>query len=88
MKSAVPLLAFFAGVLPAADVKVVELIVAKVNNEIITRGEIEHSRRQLEIELKRQGLTEPDSPRPSPRPKKTCCAIVSIISCWFRKART
>jgi parvulin-like peptidyl-prolyl isomerase len=59
MKSAVPLLAFFAGVLPAADVKVVELIVAKVNNEIITRGEIEHSRRQLEIELKRQGLTEP-----------------------------
>ncbi|MEK7407554.1 MAG: peptidylprolyl isomerase [Acidobacteriota bacterium] len=40
---------------PAADVRVVEEIVAKVNNEIITRGELERQRRQVEQELKRQG---------------------------------
>jgi parvulin-like peptidyl-prolyl isomerase len=38
----------------AADVKVVEQIVAKVNNEIITLGELDRSRRQVESELKRQ----------------------------------
>jgi peptidyl-prolyl cis-trans isomerase SurA len=41
----------------AADVHVVEEIVAKVNNDIITRGEIEHSRALLIEELRRQGLT-------------------------------
>lgn len=43
--------------LALADVKLVEQIVAKVNNEIITRGELDRTRRQLEAELKRQGLT-------------------------------
>jgi len=41
----------------AADVRVVEEIIAKVNNEIITRGELERSRRQLEESLRRQGAT-------------------------------
>jgi peptidyl-prolyl cis-trans isomerase SurA len=41
----------------AADVHVVEEIVAKVGNDIITRGEIEHSRTLLIEELRRQGLT-------------------------------
>ena len=41
----------------AADVKVVEEIAAKVNNDIITRGELEHRRREIEQELRRQGLT-------------------------------
>ena len=45
-----------AGTAPAADVKVVEQIVAKVNNEIVTLGELERSRRQVEAELKRQQL--------------------------------
>jgi parvulin-like peptidyl-prolyl isomerase len=36
--------------------RVVERIVAKVNNEIITLGELERSRRQLEAELSRQRL--------------------------------
>jgi parvulin-like peptidyl-prolyl isomerase len=47
------------GALPAlsADVKVVELIVTKINNEIITQGELERTRRQLEAELKRQGFS-------------------------------
>ena len=40
----------------AADVKVLEQIVAKVNNEIITLGELDRSRRQMESELKRQQL--------------------------------
>ncbi|MDW8129131.1 MAG: peptidylprolyl isomerase [Bryobacterales bacterium] len=50
-------LALLAAGLAAADVRVVEEIVAKVNNEIITRGELERSRKQLEESLKRQGAT-------------------------------
>src|SRR5437667_6373858 len=38
----------------AAEVKVIEQIVAKVNGDIITRGELEHSRQTLEAELKQQ----------------------------------
>lgn len=41
----------------AADVRVVEEIVAKVNGDIITKGEIERTRQQLEAELKPQGLS-------------------------------
>ena len=48
------------GVLTAAtsdtpDVKVVEEIVAKVNGDIITRGELEKTRAQIEAELRKQG---------------------------------
>jgi len=52
------LLLSFSSAALAADVKIVEQIVAKVNNEIITRGELERTRRQLEQELKRQGASE------------------------------
>src|SRR6266545_2488335 len=41
----------------AADVRVVEEIVAKVNGDIITRGEIDHTRQQLAVDLKQQGVT-------------------------------
>jgi parvulin-like peptidyl-prolyl isomerase len=41
----------------AADVKVVEEIAAKINGDIITRGELEHKRQEIEQELRRQGLT-------------------------------
>ena len=33
----------------AADVNVIEEIVAKVNGDIITRGELEKTRKQLEL---------------------------------------
>src|SRR5438309_8497038 len=42
------------GGLEAADVKVIEQIVAKVNGDIITRGELERSRQALEAELRQQ----------------------------------
>jgi peptidyl-prolyl cis-trans isomerase SurA len=42
----------------AADIQVVERIVAKVNNEIITQGELERSRKQIEAELKRQQVPQ------------------------------
>ena len=45
----------------AADVKVVEEIAAKVNNDIITSGELEHRRLEIQQELRRQGLTGADS---------------------------
>ncbi len=53
-------LCFFglAGGAFAADIKVVEQIVAKVNNEIVTLGELERSRKQIEAELKRQQVPQ------------------------------
>ena len=48
--------------LSAADVggNVVEEIVAKVNGDIITRSELDRTRKLLEIELKQQGATGPE----------------------------
>jgi peptidyl-prolyl cis-trans isomerase SurA len=56
MKSVFLLIAFVASAF-AADVKVVEEIIAKVNGEIITRSEIEHTRQLLAMELKQRGLS-------------------------------
>jgi peptidyl-prolyl cis-trans isomerase SurA len=44
----------------AADIALVEEIVAKVNGDIITRSEIERARRQLEAELKARGMKSPE----------------------------
>jgi parvulin-like peptidyl-prolyl isomerase len=49
-----------AAVLPlavAADVRVVEEIAAKVNGDIITRGELEQRHREIEAFFRQQGLT-------------------------------
>src|ERR1019366_5197900 len=43
----------------AADVRIVEEIVAKVNNDIITRGELAHTRQEIAAELRQQGLSGP-----------------------------
>ena len=40
----------------AADIRVVEEIAAKVNGDIITRGELEQQRKELEIQLRAEGL--------------------------------
>ena len=54
----VVLIASSVAVCAAADnVKVVEEIAAKVNGDIITRGELTKKRADLEAEAKRQGLT-------------------------------
>src|SRR5690348_18031039 len=41
----------------AADVRVVEEIAAKVNGDIITRGELDQSRKEIEQQLKGEGLS-------------------------------
>ncbi len=41
-----------------ADVTVLEQIVAKVNNEIITRSELERSRKNMELEMRSRKITE------------------------------
>src|SRR5262244_866753 len=41
----------------AADIRVLEEIVAKVNGDIITRGEIERTRQGIAAELRQQGVT-------------------------------
>jgi len=46
-----------SGLALAADVSVIDEIVAKVNGDIITRSEVERERRTIEAELKKQGMT-------------------------------
>ena len=46
--------------LSAADIGVVEEIIAKVNGDIITRSEIQRTRREMEADLKRRGANGPD----------------------------
>jgi len=41
----------------AADVRIVEEIVAKVNGDIITRSDLAHTRQEIAAELRRQGMT-------------------------------
>jgi peptidyl-prolyl cis-trans isomerase SurA len=53
----VTLLLATATVSMAADVGVVEEIVAKVNSDIITRGDLDHDRKQLVAELQQSGTT-------------------------------
>ncbi len=48
---------FCASLAVCADVALVEEIIAKVNGDIVTRGEVDRGRRQLEAELHQQGLT-------------------------------
>lgn len=52
----IPLFAASLTLAAAADVHIVEEIVAKVNSDIITRGELAHSRVEIEAELRQQGL--------------------------------
>jgi parvulin-like peptidyl-prolyl isomerase len=56
MKCAITLWILLPIVAAAADVTVVEQIVAKVNNEIITKGDLDKSREQAQAELARQKL--------------------------------
>ena len=51
------LIAAIAPLAQAADVRIVEEIIAKVNGDIITRGEMEQARTRLTEEAKSQGLT-------------------------------
>ena len=46
-----------AGLASAAEITVIEEIVAKVNGEIITRGDIERNRKQMETAMREQGAT-------------------------------
>ena len=68
---------------------VVEEIAAKVNGDIITRGELDQQRRDLEAEAPRRGAHRRQAAgggRTSTRP--TRCATRSISCCWCRRART
>ncbi|MBY0502367.1 MAG: peptidylprolyl isomerase [Bryobacteraceae bacterium] len=55
--------ASLATVLAAADVQTVEEIIAKVNGDIVTRGEIERTKRQLEEMLKSRKITGTEADR-------------------------
>lgn len=48
---------FSSPIFAAADILLVEEIIAKVNGDIVTRGEVERSRKSAEAELRQQGLT-------------------------------
>ena len=55
-----PLLGIAVSSALAADIGVVEEIVAKVNGDIITRSEIERSKKQFEAEIRQRGTRSPD----------------------------
>jgi parvulin-like peptidyl-prolyl isomerase len=59
MKVLVPLAILASGSLFAADLAMVEEIIAKCNGDIITRGDLDHSRKQLIEALRHEGLTGP-----------------------------
>lgn len=46
-----------AGLASAAEITVIEEIIAKVNGEIITRGDVERTRKQMEAAMREQGAT-------------------------------
>ncbi|MEO8049784.1 MAG: peptidylprolyl isomerase [Acidobacteriota bacterium] len=48
-----------AGLASAAEITVIEEIIAKVNGEIITRGDVERTRKQMEAAMHEQGITGP-----------------------------
>lgn len=48
---------FAATLLPAAEISVIDEIICKVNGDIITRGDIERTRKQMEAGLRQQGAT-------------------------------
>ena len=56
MKTLAPLLMLASGSLFAADLKVVEEIVAKCNGDIVTRSDIEKAQKELADALKREGM--------------------------------
>jgi len=43
--------------LPAAEISVIDEIICKVNGDIVTRGDIERTRKQMEAGLRQQGAT-------------------------------
>src|SRR3984893_13718808 len=57
MKTLAPLLILASGSLLAADLKVVEEIVAKCNGDIVTRSDIEKAQKEMADTLRREGVT-------------------------------
>jgi parvulin-like peptidyl-prolyl isomerase len=57
LKFLIPASLVVSALLPAADIVVIDEIVAKVNGDIVTRSEIDRSRKALEADLRQQGLT-------------------------------
>lgn len=51
----IPACLFAATLLSAAEISVIDEIICKVNGDIITRGDLERTRRQLEANLRQQG---------------------------------
>jgi parvulin-like peptidyl-prolyl isomerase len=56
LSTGVPVPAFAAADRPATEIKVVEEIAAKVNGEIITRGELDRQREAIRAAAEKQGL--------------------------------
>ncbi|MBZ5611014.1 MAG: peptidylprolyl isomerase [Acidobacteriia bacterium] len=59
MKPWLPIALLASGYLFAADIMTVEEIVAKCNGDIVTRGDLEQSRRQLISDLRENGIAGP-----------------------------
>ena len=58
MKHLFLVLFLMTGGVVSADVTLLEQIIAKVNNEIITKSELERSRKNMELEMRSRKITE------------------------------
>ena len=73
----------------ASDVRVVEEIVAKVNGDIITRGELERTRQELGgAAYARRGSAARNWRKRSNSRPPTACAIRSTRCSWCSMAKT
>src|SRR5258706_7634053 len=59
MKSLVPVLCLVSGSVFAAELTIVEEIIAKCNGDIITRGDLDRSRKELANAVRQQGVNGP-----------------------------
>jgi peptidyl-prolyl cis-trans isomerase SurA len=48
-----------ASLLPAAEISVIDEIICKVNGDIVTRNDFEHTRKQMEATFRQQGMNGP-----------------------------
>ena len=72
------LAAAFALSLAAADTAVVEEIVAKCNGDIVTRGDLDRSRRELIETLRAAGVVGDELEKQLRSGRRTCCVTASI----------
>src|SRR5260370_33640818 len=72
MKLLAPVMLLVSGSVFAADLTVVEEIIAKCNGDIITRGDLHRARKELATAARQQGANGPALQQALPEHEKNC----------------